>query len=173
MVEKAVEQCQKTLIAKVNITPDLLQSLLDKFAEFGVSKEQIEARIQRRMDAITPAQVIQLGEIYNALKDGMGRPSDWFSAAETEGKTEQKKSRGTVNIDEIKQGKENRGHGKENLGAAAGTPEPASSTQEPTPEPTPSGVDHPTAGARKAEPSELFDGGDPFNGLPVGRQGVV
>jgi len=115
VIESAVQQCEKTLTTKIQITPDLLQSLVDKFAEFGINKEQIEARIQRRLDAITPAQVVQLGKIYNSLKDGMSKPVEWFADPEAE------KNRGVVNIEEIKQGSENRGHGNENLSAAAKT----------------------------------------------------
>jgi hypothetical protein len=49
---------------------------LDKFK---VTKSQIEARIQRRIDTITPAQMVSLRNIYNSLSDGMSDPSDWFS----------------------------------------------------------------------------------------------
>ena len=78
VVEAAMKQCEVTLKTSVNITPELIQSLLDKFAEFSITKAMLEARIQRRIDAITPALVVQLGRIYNSLKDGMGSPSDWF-----------------------------------------------------------------------------------------------
>jgi hypothetical protein len=52
--------------------------LLEKFAEFGVTKEQIEKRIQRHLDAMTPAQMVDLGKKYNSLKDGMSTAADWF-----------------------------------------------------------------------------------------------
>lgn len=78
IVEMALEQCEATLKTKVKITPELLKSLLDKFAEFFVTKKQIEARIQRSYDAITPAQVVELGKVYTALKDGVAYVSDYF-----------------------------------------------------------------------------------------------
>lgn len=78
VVEAAMNQADVTLKTKVEVTPELLQSLLDKFASYGVTKEHIEKRIQRHLDSITPALVVSLGKIFNSLKDGMSAPSDWF-----------------------------------------------------------------------------------------------
>ena len=80
VVEAAVEACSSTLSNHVDITPDKLASMLEKFAAFGVTKEQIEKRIQRRLDTILPAQVLSLGRIYNSLRDGMSKPGEWFEA---------------------------------------------------------------------------------------------
>lgn len=78
VVEAAVKQAETTLHTKAEITPERLASLVEKFAEHKVSREQIEKRIQRRLDAITPALLVQLGKIYNSLRDGMSAPADWF-----------------------------------------------------------------------------------------------
>ena len=78
VVEAATEQCETTMRTKVDITPDSLKAMLEKFEAFGVTKEQIEARIQRRLDTITPAQFVNLRKIYNSLKDEMSKPGDWF-----------------------------------------------------------------------------------------------
>jgi len=76
--EAAVTQCEQTLKAKADTSPEALKKLLDAFEPFGVTKDQIEKRIQRRLDTITPAQLIQLRKIYNSLKDAMSTPADWF-----------------------------------------------------------------------------------------------
>lgn len=81
VIDAAVNQSETTLKAKIEITPDLLRSILEKFAQFGVTKEMVEARIQRRMDSVTPAQVVKLGQIFNSLRDGMSSPADWFDGA--------------------------------------------------------------------------------------------
>ena len=81
VVEAATKQCETTLATKAEITPERLAHLLEKFAEFGVTKDQIEKRIQRRLDAMTPAQMVDLGKKYNSLKDGMSTPADWFEVA--------------------------------------------------------------------------------------------
>ncbi len=85
--EAAVRQCEVTLSTKVQITDELKQSLIDKFAAFGVTKEMLEKRIQRRMDAITPGMVVNLGKIYNSVKDGMSTASEWFDMQATQGDT--------------------------------------------------------------------------------------
>ena len=78
IVDEAVAQCDVTLATKFEVTPERVKAMLDKFAELGVTKEQIEARIQRRVDAITPALLADLGKKYNSIKDGMSKPEDWF-----------------------------------------------------------------------------------------------
>lgn len=83
VVEMAMTECQNTLKAKCNITPERLKSMVEKFAEYGVTKEMIEARIQRNFSAIEPAQFIHLGKIYTSLVDGIAKPSDFFEVGET------------------------------------------------------------------------------------------
>lgn len=78
VVEAAEQACEQTLRAKVDISPERIAKLLEAFAAFGVDKEAIEKKIQRRMDSILPAQVVSLGRIYNSLRDGMSKPHEWF-----------------------------------------------------------------------------------------------
>lgn len=78
VVEAAVRQCEVTLNTKAEVTPERLKALVEKFADYGVTQAQIEKRIQRRLDAITPAQMVSLGKVYNSLKDGMSQAADWF-----------------------------------------------------------------------------------------------
>lgn len=81
--EAAERQCELTLKTKVDITPELIQTLVDSFAAFGVTKEMIEKRVQKRMDAITPGAVVNMRKIYNSLKDGMSMPAEWFDMTTT------------------------------------------------------------------------------------------
>lgn len=78
VIDAAVSQCEQTLKAKADTSVDALKKLVEAFAAFKVTKEQIEKRIQRRLDTITPAQLVQLRKIYNSLKDGMSSAADWF-----------------------------------------------------------------------------------------------
>ena len=83
VIEAAVRQCEETLHANADTTPDGIKKLVDAFAKLGVSKEQIEARIQRRLESIRPAQVVQLRKIYASLNDGMSAVTDWFDPSTT------------------------------------------------------------------------------------------
>ena len=78
IVEAAQNQCEATLKAKADTSPEALKKLIEAFEPYKVTKEQIEKRIQRRLDTITASQLVQLRKIYNSLKDGMSSPVDWF-----------------------------------------------------------------------------------------------
>ena len=79
VVDEAVETCEETLKANCGeITKERLDALVEKFSEFEVTKEMIEKRIQRQLSSITPAQFIDLGKKYNALKEGIASVSDFF-----------------------------------------------------------------------------------------------
>ena len=98
VVEAAVSQSEETLIAKADTSPEAIKRMVDAFAAFGVPKEAIEKRIQRRMDAITPAQIISLRKIYTSIKDEMSTAADWFeidTQAEAAGNAGEKPKTGT------------------------------------------------------------------------------
>lgn len=83
VIEAAVKQCETTLKASADTSPEAQDKLVKAFESFGVSKAQIEKRIQCRLDAIRPAQVIQLKKVYASLRDGMSDASEWFEADDT------------------------------------------------------------------------------------------
>lgn len=133
VIEAATKQCEVTLRTKAEVTPERLQNLLQKFADFGVTKEMIEARIQRHLDAMTPALLVQMGKIYNSLKDGMSVASDWFGERK-------QPEKGSLNPDDIKPGREeNRGHGNENLSSVQSAKHPETTRQMAQDQPKPSG----------------------------------
>lgn len=78
VVDAAVAQCSATQQVTIDVTPEGVQKLVESFAALGVSKIQIEKRIQRRIEAIQPAQVLQMRRIYKSIADGMSSPQDWF-----------------------------------------------------------------------------------------------
>jgi len=83
IVEQALEQCEETMKAKADTGPEGIKKLLGAFESLGVKKEQLEKRIQRRLDSITAGQMVGLRKIYNSLKDSMSTVGDWFEAEET------------------------------------------------------------------------------------------
>jgi hypothetical protein len=78
VVEAAVTQCEETLKTEADTSPEALRKLVEAFSGFGVTREQIEVRCQRRIAAIRPAQVVQLRKIWASLRDEMSQVSDWF-----------------------------------------------------------------------------------------------
>lgn len=85
VTEAAVSQCETTMHASADTSPEAIKKLVDAFAPYGVTQQQIEKRIQRRIDAIQPAQVVSLRKIYASLRDGMSITADWFDAVDGAG----------------------------------------------------------------------------------------
>ncbi len=85
VVESAMRQADVTLNTTAETTPEKVALLVKAFAdEFGVEKDALEKRIQRRLDAITPAQMVSMRRIYASLRDGMSKPAEWFEMAADE-----------------------------------------------------------------------------------------
>jgi hypothetical protein len=101
----AIEQCTKTL-TEGHSEPlvDRVRKMFLAFAEYGVTKEMIEARCQRSSESFTEQNLLDLRKIYMSLKDKMSAAEDWFvftppttqdpsessTDAPTESKTERK-----------------------------------------------------------------------------------
>ncbi|MDW5429214.1 hypothetical protein R7J51_23055, partial [Acinetobacter baumannii] len=73
-----VNQCEKTIHASADTSPEAVQKLVVAFEQFNVTKKDIEDYIQRRLDAITAANIVALRKIFTSLRDGMSSPKDWF-----------------------------------------------------------------------------------------------
>lgn len=82
VTEAAVDQCEATLKTTADCTPEAVQKMVVAFSQFSVTKQQIEDRIQRRLESVTPALMVQMKKIYASLRDGMSIPTDWFSVLE-------------------------------------------------------------------------------------------
>ena len=79
VVKAAEAQCEATMSASADTSPEAQKKIVAAFAKYGVKKEHIEARIQRRLDAITAAQVVALRKIMTSLNDGMSKAEEWFA----------------------------------------------------------------------------------------------
>lgn len=82
VIECAMNQVDVTLRTTADTSPENMAKMVEEFGKYGVTKEQIEKRIQRRLDAIQPAQVVTLKRIYASLRDDMSSPEDWFEFEE-------------------------------------------------------------------------------------------
>lgn len=83
VTETAVKQCETTLHTTADVSPERIQAMVKAFEDnYGVTKEMLQKRIGRRVDAMTPALLIQLKKIYQSLKDDMSKPGDWFEISE-------------------------------------------------------------------------------------------
>lgn len=82
IVDEAVRQCEITVRTTVEINAESIKDLVATFAKIGVTKAQIEKRIQRGIESITPALWVQLRRIFGSVRDGMSDITDWFEPEE-------------------------------------------------------------------------------------------
>lgn len=78
VVEQALEWCGATLSADVENFD--VKKMLKAFLEYNVTKEDIEAFIQRDIEALksAPGVVVRLRKIMTAFKDGVAKKEDFF-----------------------------------------------------------------------------------------------
>lgn len=93
IVDTAVGQCQKTLAGQSDKPlKDRILELLKSFKNhFGVTQEQIEERFGYKADSFTEYDIINARNIYNSLKDGMSKVSDWFGDKKQDSKKKEDK----------------------------------------------------------------------------------
>jgi hypothetical protein len=83
VIDAAVLQCEATMRTKADTSPEGVAKMVEAFAVFGVTTEQIEKLIQRKLTAIKPANIVQLKRIYASLRDEMSTPEMWFEMPTT------------------------------------------------------------------------------------------
>lgn len=82
VVEAAVNQCQKTLVAQADVTPEGIKALVEAFEKIGVSHQMLFRWAQRKLDTLQPSQVVRLRSIYASIRDGMSTLDQWFVTPE-------------------------------------------------------------------------------------------
>jgi len=83
VIEGAINQCHVTLSANVDLSEENIKKMAGLFSSYGVTSEMLQEKIGRRLESINAAQVLQLHKILTSLKDGMSKPSDWFTMVDT------------------------------------------------------------------------------------------
>lgn len=88
VTDKAMSACKKTVTtASGEPLQDRILKILTVFRKFGVNQGHIEDKLGHGSDTIDEEELFDLMGIYNALKDGTGKRSQYFNIADTE-KTE-------------------------------------------------------------------------------------
>lgn len=85
-VDGCIAECKKTLTGD-NEEPliDRVKKMIVQFAKLGVTQEQIERRLKRKVDTMTAEDFVEYVGIFNAIRGGESKISEWF-AAEPEAK---------------------------------------------------------------------------------------
>lgn len=80
-VEDAIEECKKTLAGR-NDAPliDRVKKMVVAFAKIGVTQEQIEKRLKKKIDTMNADDFVEYTGIYNAIKQGESKIAEWFES---------------------------------------------------------------------------------------------
>lgn len=80
-VEDAIEECKKTLAGR-NDTPliDRVKKMVVAFAKMGVTQEQIEKRLKKKIETMNAEDFVEYTGIYNAIKQGESKIAEWFES---------------------------------------------------------------------------------------------
>jgi hypothetical protein len=80
-VEDAIAECKKTLAGQNDIPLiDRVKKMVVQFAKLGVSQEQIERRLKRKVETMTGDDLSDFIGIYNAIRNGESKAAEWFDA---------------------------------------------------------------------------------------------
>lgn len=83
IVEMAITECRKALAGKSDEPLiDRINNMVVAFAKLGVTKEQIETRLKRKVDTMTVDDLTDYIGIYNSIKEKESKPIDWFCTEE-------------------------------------------------------------------------------------------
>lgn len=98
-VEECIVECKRT-IAGNNDTPliDRVKRMVLQFAKLGVTQDQIEARLKRKVDTMTIDDFTDYIGIYNAIKNGESKVADWFEAEKVASELTDALKGGTENV---------------------------------------------------------------------------
>lgn len=79
IIDAAEEKCRETLRVNYEVPlADRIPSLLAEFSKLGVKQDMIEARMGKRVDELTPEDLVSLRGIYKSLRDGLSAVGEWF-----------------------------------------------------------------------------------------------
>lgn len=79
IVEDFLNECEKTLIGD-NTKPlkERVQEMVSAFEKIGVSQDMLEKRIGCKLDAIIIKQLVDLGNVYNSIRNNFKQIEDFF-----------------------------------------------------------------------------------------------
>ena len=84
LVEACIQECKKTL-AGDNTIPfiDKVNNMVVAFQKLGVSKEQLEKRLNHTVESITEQELLEMRGIFNGIKNKETKVSEWFEQPRT------------------------------------------------------------------------------------------
>lgn len=103
IIDEAMNQCRKTLIGDDSESlPKRIEAMLSKFDQFKVNEEMIEKRTGKKTSDLTADDLVELVQVYQSIKDNIGKVTDYFGGGEPEVNTEVAQLNAAVKVEESK-----------------------------------------------------------------------
>ena len=84
LIEDCVRECKKTLAGNDNMPlSDRIKTLVVYFRKKGVTQEMLENRMNHKLEAMTPEELVEYTGIYNGINQKETTVSDWFEQPKT------------------------------------------------------------------------------------------
>jgi hypothetical protein len=92
VVDEALDQCNRTLKGQSKIPlKDRITKMVEAFkSQFSVSQSMIEKRVGHKVESLDERELLELGKIFNSLKDGFSSREDWFEISNLADQVKQK-----------------------------------------------------------------------------------
>ena len=82
IVELAVETCDATLNGSIGNLGKAIEDILVAFDSLGVIKEDIEGYLQRKLESLVPADIVNLRKIHTSIKNGIAPKEEYFQQSD-------------------------------------------------------------------------------------------
>ena len=80
-VDDAINECKKTLAGQNDVPlTDRVKKMVVAFAKLGVTAEQIERRLKKKIETMNADDFVEYTGIFNAIKQGESKIAEWFEA---------------------------------------------------------------------------------------------
>lgn len=81
LVQAAIYQCKKTVAGDTKVPlADRIKGMIMRFKDVGVTAEMLATHLTHPLDETTPDEIVDLTGIYNSIKEGASKASEWFGA---------------------------------------------------------------------------------------------
>ena len=88
LIEAAVQVCRKTLAGNSQEPlEDRIKKMVTTFEKISVRREMLEKRMGHDISKMTKDELVEHISIYNSIRDGNSKPSDWFDNVSDSQKT--------------------------------------------------------------------------------------
>lgn len=89
VTEAAERQARLTQQNQHEVTEESTGKMVEAFALLGVTEEMLIKRLGHKLEGMKSAQMIDLKRVYQTIKDGVGKISDFFHVLEPDNKMDQ------------------------------------------------------------------------------------